>query len=299
VSAEAPKKGKPKKAVLVSSGVSSSNILMDLRKASLHPMLFRRLFDDSKVNAMARHCLSEPEFEQSNYELVVEDMQVMNDAELQWFCKQYSSVRKHALEDKVFLDAGKITRLLALLEQYRLESKRVLIFSQFTQVLDILKVILDSQQIGYLVLTGQTAVSERQMLVDQFNEDESIPVFLLSTRAGGMGINLTAACVVIIFDQDFNPHNDKQACDRAYRIGQKRDVEVVKLIVRGTIEESMHRLGQVKLVLDQAVTAGEGNEEEETQTEKTMKASLLSELRKQLEEQENRANGQDTTMAAT
>jgi len=76
VSAEAPKRGRPKKAVLVSSGVSSSNILMDLRKASLHPMLFRRLFDDAKVNVMARHCLSEPEFAQSNYELVVEDMQV-------------------------------------------------------------------------------------------------------------------------------------------------------------------------------------------------------------------------------
>lgn len=57
-----------------------------------------------------------------------------------------------------------------------------------------------------------------------------------SLFTGGMGINLTAACVVIIFDQDFNPHNDKQACDRAYRIGQKRDVEVVKLITKGTIE---------------------------------------------------------------
>ncbi|KAF8322128.1 hypothetical protein DL93DRAFT_2162975 [Clavulina sp. PMI_390] len=286
----APKKGRPKKALLVSSGANSSNILMDLRKASLHPMLFRRRFDDAKVNTMARHCLSETEFAESKYELVVEDMQVMNDAELQWFCKQYSSVKKHALDEKVFLEAGKITKLLALLEGYKKENKRVLIFSQFTQVLDILKVILEMQKIRYLVLTGQTAVSERQTLVDEFNEDEDIPVFLLSTRAGGMGINLTAACVVIIFDQDFNPHNDKQACDRAYRIGQKRDVEVVKLITRGTIEESMLRLAQVKLVLDQAVTSGEGNEEEETATEKSMKASLLSELRKQFEEDSNGAS---------
>ncbi|KAF9518679.1 hypothetical protein BS47DRAFT_227039 [Hydnum rufescens UP504] len=97
-----------------------------------------------------------------------------------------------------------------------------------------------------------------------------------------MGINLTAACVVIMFDQDFNPHNDKQACDRAYRIGQKRDVEVVKLITRGTIEESMLRLGQVKLDLDHAVAAGEADE---GAPEKTMKASLLSVLRKQFEEQ--------------
>lgn len=84
------KKGRPKKAVMVTSGANSNNILMELRKASLHPMLFRRLFDDAKVNLMARHCLSETEFQESNYDLVVEDMQVMNDAELQWFAKQYS-----------------------------------------------------------------------------------------------------------------------------------------------------------------------------------------------------------------
>lgn len=88
-SEEKKKPGRPKKGVLMSSGTNSSNILMDLRKASAHPMLFRRLFDDDKVNLMARHCLSEPEFQQSNFDLVVEDMQVMNDAELQWFCNTY------------------------------------------------------------------------------------------------------------------------------------------------------------------------------------------------------------------
>ena len=86
------------------------------------------------------------------------------------------------------------------------------------------------------MLTGTTPVDVRQSLVDEFTEDESISVFLLSTKAGGMGINLTAASAVIIFDQDFNPHNDKQASDRAYRIGQTRDVIVVKLVTKGTIE---------------------------------------------------------------
>ena len=103
------------------------------------------------------------------------------------------------------------------------------------------------------MLTGSTAVDVRQGLVDEFTEDETIPVFLLSTKAGGMGINLTAASVVILFDQDFNPHNDKQAADRAYRIGQKRDVDIVKLISRGTIEEDMLKLGQTKPALDEAV----------------------------------------------
>jgi len=290
-------KGKAKKKTRpLAAADTSSNVLMDLRKASSHPMLFRRQFTDPKVNLMARHCLKEPEFMDSNYNLVVEDMQVMTDAELQLFCKRYKSVNKHALSDDVFLDAGKVKTMMRLLDECKAENKRVLIFSQFTQILDILKVILKHVSIKYLLLTGQTPVDERQGLVDEFTEDESIMVFLLSTKAGGMGINLTAASVVIIFDQDFNPHNDKQACDRAYRIGQKRNVEVVKLITRGTIEEDMLRLGETKLALDEAV-AGDG-EEGESAPEKAMKASLMSVLRKQFEkDEEDLDEAEDVGMA--
>jgi len=135
----------------------------------------------------------------------------------------------------------------------------------------------------YLLLTGSTPVDVRQSLVDEFTEDLSIPIFLLSTKAGGMGINLTAASVVIMFDQDFNPHNDRQAQDRAYRIGQKRDVDVVKLISRGTIEEDMLKLSAMKLALDEAVA---GDDEKESAPEREMKASLMSTLRKQFEQEE-------------
>jgi SWI/SNF-related matrix-associated actin-dependent regulator 1 of chromatin subfamily A len=83
------------------------------------------------------------------------------------------------------------------------------------------------------------------------------------------------------FDQDFNPHNDKQAQDRAYRIGQKRDVDVVKLITRNSIEEDMLRLGQTKLALDEAV-AGDGGEQVGEDVERKMKTSLMNTLRKQL-----------------
>lgn len=141
----------------------------------------------------------------------------------------------------------------------------------------------------------------RQGLVDEFTEDTSISVFLLSTRAGGMGINLVAASVVILFDQDFNPHNDRQAADRAYRIGQKRDVDVVKLITKGSIEEDMLRLGETKLALDEAV-AGDTEESDgkgESAPEKIMKTSLMETLRKQFEEEDKQGEASEPDPAAT
>lgn len=164
---------------------------------------------------------------------------------------------------------------------------------QFTQVLDILRAVLKHRKIKYLILTGSTAVDVRQSLVDEFNEDDSITVFLLSTKAGGMGINLTAASVVVMFDQDFNPHNDRQAQDRAYRIGQKRDVDVVKLITRGTVEEDMLRLGRMKLDLDEAV-AGDVDEQD-AKVESEIKKSLMKTLRQKFEDEgESKADGSES-----
>ncbi|CAE6432466.1 unnamed protein product [Rhizoctonia solani] len=294
------KKSATLKAKTKAAEASSAHVLMDLRKAASHPMLFRRRFDDGIIRKMAKLCLKEPEFVESVEELVVEDMEVMTDAELQVFAKRYKSCRKMALQDECFLESGKVEKLLELVNGYREQGRRVLVFSQFTQILDILKVVLGHVGLRYLVLTGSTPVDERQSLVDEFTEDETIPVFLLSTRAGGMGINLTAASVVIMFDQDFNPHNDRrewfglfvdvvdglaEAADRSYRIGQKRDVDVVKLITKETIEEDILRLGQTKLALDEAV-AGDAEEGNEGATEKAMKASLLTVLRERFADED-------------
>ncbi|KAF8750684.1 helicase superfamily c-terminal domain [Rhizoctonia solani] len=234
-------------------------------QAASHPMLFRRRFDDGIIRKMAKMCLKEPEFMDSVEELVVEDMEVMTDAELQVFAKRYKSCRKMALQDECFLDAGKVEVLLELVKGYQTDGRRVLVFSQFTQILDILKVVLDHVGLKFLVLTGSTPVDERQSLVDKFTEDETIPVFLLSTRAGGMGINLTAASGSGLF---------VEAADRSYRIGQKRDVDVVKLITKETIEEDILRLGQTKLALDEAVAGDQAEEGDEGATEKAMKSSL-------------------------
>ncbi|KAH9985991.1 SNF2 family N-terminal domain-containing protein [Russula compacta] len=262
---------------------NSSNVLMDLRKAASHPMLFRTRYTDKTLDAVTKVLLKEADFKKRGAvaQYVKEDMEVMTDAELQVFLGSYLSTQRFLQDENCYLQAGKVQALLRLLKEYQAEGRRMLIFSQFTQILDILQAVFKMQKIKYLLLTGATAVDIRQSLVDEFNEDESITCFLLSTRAGGMGINLTAASVVILFDQDFNPHNDKQAQDRAYRIGQKRDVDVVKLITRASIEEDMLRLGQTKLALDEAV-AGDGGEQAGEDIERKMKTSLMSTLRKQL-----------------
>ncbi|PPQ63979.1 hypothetical protein CVT24_009408, partial [Panaeolus cyanescens] len=259
---------------------NSSNVLMDLRKAASHPMLFRTRFSDDILSKITHQLLKEPDFKKRGalFDIVKEDMSVMTDAELQ-------STRKFLQDEGCYIDAGKVQVLLKLLEEYDRQQRKVLIFSQFTQVLDILQAIFNINKRKFLVLTGSTPVDVRQTLVDEFTEDQSIPIFLLSTKAGGMGINLTAASVVIMFDQDFNPHNDRQAQDRAYRIGQKRDVEVVKLISKGTIEEDILKLGQTKLALDEAV-AGDADERGEGESERVVKTSLMNVLRQQLEKEQ-------------
>ncbi|EIM83101.1 uncharacterized protein STEHIDRAFT_64436 [Stereum hirsutum FP-91666 SS1] len=278
---KAAKKAKPK-AKDKKWAENSSNVLMDLRKAASHPMLFRHRFTDKTLDAVVKLLVKETEFKTSVPAYLKEDMEVMSDAELQAFFNQY----RYMLEADCYLQAGKIDVLLRLLNQYRSEDRRILIFSQFVQVLDILQVIFKQQNIEFLLLTGATPVDARQSLVDEFNENESIPVFLLSTKAGGMGLNLTSASVVVLFDQDFNPHNDKQAQDRAYRIGQKRDVDIIKLITRGTIEEDMLRLGQTKLALDEAVAGELEGEAGDKKAEEKVAKTLMSVLRNKLEHSE-------------
>ena len=112
---------------------------------------------------------------------------------------------------------------------------------------------------------------DRQSILDAFHERTDIPVFLLSTKAGGAGINLACANKVVIFDSSFNPQEDVQAENRAHRVGQTREVEVIRLVTKDTIEEQIYALGQTKLALDQAV-AGEDAGESKKSEEAGMKA---------------------------
>eukprot|EP01116_Phalansterium_solitarium_P021670 TRINITY_DN682_c0_g2_i1.p1 TRINITY_DN682_c0_g2~~TRINITY_DN682_c0_g2_i1.p1 ORF type:complete len:2198 (-),score=956.94 TRINITY_DN682_c0_g2_i1:231-6824(-) len=150
--------------------------------------------------------------------------------------------------------SGKLVLIDKLLPKLRSGGHRVLIFSQMVRVLDILEDFLNYRGYSHERLDGTIRGSDRQAAIDRFSKPDSDTfVFLLSTRAGGLGINLTAADTVIIFDSDWNPQNDIQAQARCHRIGQKQLVKVYRLITRGTYEYQMFQRANMKLGLDQAV----------------------------------------------
>ena len=133
----------------------------------------------------------------------------------------------------------------------------MLIFSQFTSMLELLEQDLKAAHIEWYKITGETAKEKRIELVRDFNEG-TVPVFLISLKAGGTGLNLTGADTVIHFDPWWNPAVEEQATDRAYRIGQKKKVQVIKLIMKDSIEEKIDALQtRKKLLSENVIEAGE------------------------------------------
>lgn len=129
----------------------------------------------------------------------------------------------------------------------------MLIFSQFKKMLEIIEIYLRHNGVPFEVLTGSVKNQDRVMAIQRFNDDPNFGVFLLTTRAGGLGINLTSARVVVIFDSDWNPQNDLQAIARAHRIGQTQEVKVYRFITKKTYEEQMFNRASKKLGMEQAL----------------------------------------------
>jgi SNF2 family DNA or RNA helicase len=153
--------------------------------------------------------------------------------------------------------SGKMILLDKLLPKFKTEGKKVLIFSQFTHMLSLLEDYLRYRGYKYEKIDGTIKSKERQSAIDRFNNpDKKRDVFILSTKAGGLGINLTSANVVIIYDSDWNPQNDVQATARAHRIGQVNEVQVYRLITAKTYESEMFERATKKLGLDQAIFMG-------------------------------------------
>ncbi|KND88633.1 ATP-dependent helicase fft2 [Tolypocladium ophioglossoides CBS 100239] len=259
-----------------------NNVWMQLRKAALHPLLFRRHFTDEKVEAMAKILMdriSQSELHQPDIKHLVQELKNASDFELHLWCRDYPPLLKQFdIPASAELDSGKVKKLLELIRQYQRNGDRVLVFSKFSRLIELLQEVLAMQGIDHRILMGNTNVSERQTLIDEFNDNPEIPVFLLTTGAGGTGINLTAANKVIIFDQSDNPQDDIQAENRAHRLGQTRDVEVVRFISSNTIEELIYKACQQKIELANKVTGAVDDVDDVEQ-------NLEKEVRKMMEEQ--------------
>jgi superfamily II DNA or RNA helicase len=130
-----------------------------------------------------------------------------------------------------------LAKILAL---WHREGRRCLIFTQGVAMLNIIQRYAESQDYAYLRMDGSTAVGSRQALVDQFNSNPRHFLFLLTTRVGGVGVNLIGADRVLIFDPDWNPSTDAQARERAWRLGQRRHVTIYRLVTKGTVEERIY-----------------------------------------------------------
>lgn len=155
-------------------------------------------------------------------------------------------------------DSGKLAKLDQLLFKLKEEGHRVLLYFQMTRMIDLMEEYLTYRNYKYCRLDGSTKLEDRRDTVTDFQTRPEIFIFLLSTRAGGLGINLTSADTVIFYDSDWNPTIDSQAMDRAHRLGQTRQVTVYRLITRGTIEERIRKRAMQKEEVQRVVISGGG-----------------------------------------
>jgi len=155
-------------------------------------------------------------------------------------------------------DSGKLAKLDELLFRLKAEGHRVLLYFQMTRMIDMMEEYLTYRNYKYCRLDGSTKLEDRRDTVHDFQTRPEIFIFLLSTRAGGLGINLTSADTVIFYDSDWNPTIDSQAMDRAHRLGQTRQVTVYRLITRGTIEERIRKRAMQKEEVQRVVIQGGG-----------------------------------------
>ncbi|RHY32487.1 hypothetical protein DYB32_002523 [Aphanomyces invadans] len=250
---------------------SDSNVFTLLRKAANHPVLLRQHYESPTVmEVFARHLYRNGEFgTECSLDMVKNEIEGYSDFELHQLCLEYAHIPEMLalqLPSDKLLDSGKFDLLRELLPKLKAEKHRVLIFSQWTKMLDLLETFLIHTNHRYTRLDGSTDIESRQSLIDEYNDDPNIFCFLLSTRAGGMGINLTAADTVILHDLDFNPTIDAQAMDRCHRIGQTKPVTVYKLVTEESVDKSIFDIACRKTQLNETVLGNLGKKSRDTQT---------------------------------
>jgi len=247
-----------------SNAPSLMNVMMELRKACNHPFLIRGAEDRIVQDAIAGR---REKSDQIGDVLIVEPLKVYG--------------------EQLIKSSGKFVLLAKLLPKLYAGDHKVLIFSQMVRVLDLLEELLRWKKYRFERLDGSTNATSRVAAVERFKRKACQRfVMLLSTRAGGLGLNLTTADCVIIFDSDWNPQNDLQAMARSHRIGQTRPVRVYRLLTAKTYEMHMFHSASMKLGLDRAVLAhqrqqeGDDGDGSSKKTDKQMQAREIDELLK-------------------
>lgn len=160
------------------------------------------------------------------------------------------------IDEKLVTSSGKLIILDGLLKRLKRKGHKVLLFSTMTQLLDIIEEFLIMRNYKYDRLDGSNSIDERKTSIKRYNSEKNVFIFLLSTRAGGLGINLTAADTVVIFDSDWNPQADLQAQDRCHRIGQTKPVVVYRFVSTGTIDERIVSRADAKRKLERIIIQG-------------------------------------------
>jgi SWI/SNF-related matrix-associated actin-dependent regulator 1 of chromatin subfamily A len=225
----------------------------------------RQRYSDADVAEVSRLCALRGVFgADAPPKKVREHVESLSDFALHALCSDSrlgGALLHKRLPSDAALDSGKARFLAELLPALAAKGSRPLIFSQWKIMLDVLEWTLAELGLKFFRLDGSTPVEERQALVDAYNApDSTCFAFLLSTRAGGQGINLTGADTVILHDCDFNPQIDRQAEDRSHRLGQTRPVTVYRLVTQDTVDAKIVAIAERKLTLDAAVLSANDDE---------------------------------------
>lgn len=233
------------------------NLFARLRRICNHPLLGQSKFSDADyeklVEALRR---VRPDFQKATLQKALGEVRGWSDYEVAAVVRDYglsSLLGPHFTVSRAELMEGsaKVAQLVQLLQDQRKAGRKTLVFSQFTQFLDLIADVLKAIDLSFARLDGATNVGERPEIVRNFQDPTSgVDVFLLSTKAGGVGLNLTAADSVVLMDLSFNPQDNRQAEDRVHRLGQTRPVSIYYFVCRGTIEEQVLKINLNKMALD-------------------------------------------------
>lgn len=242
-----------------SNAPSLMNVMMELRKICNHPFLVKGVEDKILTEGAANWKAKDDQ----GVDKPIDDLQLFG--------------------EQLVKSSGKMVLLEKLLHKLFAGGHKVLIFSQMVRVLDLLEELLKVKKYKYERLDGSTSSSSRASAVDRFNRKSAQRfVMLLSTRAGGLGLNLTSADIVIIFDSDWNPQNDLQAMARAHRIGQTRKVQIFRLLTAKTYEMHMFHSASMKLGLERAILSAQrdqgGDGTDDGQKPKNQKQAQAKEI---------------------